>query len=90
MFKIGQSILKLHKYLQSRTNVKPSFKFGLRIQHIIELDDLVEAVRCHVRAGSIWPCCLGMEQLRKILLSTKEEMKKKKLPFISPTQALCW
>lgn len=47
MFKIGQGSLKLHKYLQSRTNVKQSFKFGLRMQRLIELVDLVEAVHCH-------------------------------------------
>lgn len=44
MFKIGQGSLKLHEYLQSRANVKQSFKFGLRIQHLVVLVDIVEAV----------------------------------------------
>lgn len=51
MFKIGQASLKLHKYLQARINVMQSFKFGLRIQHLIELVELVEAVYCHIGAG---------------------------------------
>lgn len=51
MFKIGQGSLKLRKYLQSKTNVMQSFKFGLRTQHLIELVELAEAVCCHVRAG---------------------------------------
>lgn len=75
------------EYLQCRTNVKQSFQIGLRIHCLIELDDLVEAVCCHVRAGvADHTYCLCTEWLRKILLNVTEKREEVRLPFISPTQ----